>query len=178
MNSRGNYAVAGMLALGLAMASFAWWWNLGRGSQCVQFWGPQAAKSIRVTPYVVVYELAPRASAEPAAETLKFGSESLAILRQKEITGLRGLIHARNSLLEDASFRWESPPPATPHWQYALQWTAGRDSVTVLFALDAPCVAQAETQKTVVLTDFAAQAWRKVLPRYLDEEVLPAPHVP
>jgi hypothetical protein len=171
------YAVGGMLLLAIAMSGFAWWWNLGRGSRCIEFWGPNAARSIRVTQRVEVFELALEGAEETAV--LSIGDRKLPILRQKEISGLRGLIHARNSLLEDSSFRWADSPPSSPIWKYALRWTDDQQQqVTVLFSLDDGCISAGETQKKVRLTDFSTKAWTKVLPRYLEEPVQPAPHVP
>lgn len=175
MNRRGIYAVITMIGLAVAMSAFAWWWNLQRGAQCVQFWGPQAARQIRLAEQVHVYQLTDAAVEKDPTDDkqsqLDCGSFQLRIEKEQEITGLRGLVHARNSLLEDTSFQWREQLPAEPRWQYALRWTEGETHVTALFALEDHCLEFAEGEKRVVLSDFALQAWRKVLPRYLTEQV-------
>src|SRR6478609_5030981 len=109
VGSRGSVAVLAMIGLALVAAMFAWWWNYERGHQALKFYGADAATLIRTAPTVELFVSA------PAQERSESGTEpaSAAPTRQIDISHAPGLIHARTSLLDDASYDWKTPPTAS-----------------------------------------------------------------
>src|SRR5947209_6393047 len=87
MLNRGQLVVIAMFAVALAAASFAWTWNYARSRRCLDFYGAQAARLIRTAPRV---------------EILTPDGGSL------DISQALGLLNARSSLLDDASFEWNA----------------------------------------------------------------------
>ena len=87
MSNRGTLAVLSILALALAMASFAWWYNWDRTQKCLALFGGEGASLIRTAPTV----------------------ELLASTGTIDISSAPGLVHARTALLSDSSYHWNEP---------------------------------------------------------------------
>ncbi len=177
MEGRGKYAVVAMLTVGLVFASFGWWWNLQRSKRTLEFWGPEAAQIIRQGPKVTALRLTDDATSSIVLDVTKLPNSLVS--EQKEISTVPGLLHARNSLLDDASFAWETPPPNEPRWTHALQFeNAQQLRVTILFDLEQSCLRFVESPSDRNVLPFvpkSKQAWRTAFgARYFkDPELLP-----
>ncbi|MFO0790670.1 MAG: hypothetical protein U0805_14535 [Pirellulales bacterium] len=112
----GKWIIIGVMAVALIGAGTSWWFRYYTTHRTAQFWGPEAATLIRDAPTV-------------------WSHDDL----NRDISSAKGLVHLRNALLEDRSFKW----PAVPI-EDDVQWTHGlgfRDqrtskSVGIMFSSD------------------------------------------
>lgn len=95
--------MAGIIGLGLALATFAIWFQRGQTRRCLEFYGSSAARRIQVAPRVELWRLDPT----PAPERPEPG-------RRTDISAARGVVHLRRGLVEDANFVWDRPLPVDP----------------------------------------------------------------
>src|SRR4051812_13324226 len=109
VGSRGWIAVLTMVGLALAAATFAWWWNYERGHRALAFYGADAATLIRTAPTVELFVSAPLETRPAGGEA----SHETGATRQLDISHAPGLIHARTSLLDDASYDWDAAPKSS-----------------------------------------------------------------
>jgi hypothetical protein len=166
MLDRGKLAVLTMFAVALVAATFAWWWNYSRGQRCLAFYGKDAALLIRTAEQVELLELAAAeaGSSEPAT-TLRLGDNAYSIPRTTDISHAKGLIHARTSIVDDASFRWESSPrDCQPRVLYAVRFT-GHSRATLAFDFGCQSVWHVEQGKSATLIPKVAQGWESFLIR-------------
>jgi len=142
-SGRGQYAVLGMIGVAVLAAAFAWWWNYSRSQRPMALFGPEAAALIKNAPQV-------KLSFDNVAET--------------DISRARGLLNARTSLLNDASYDWPSPA----HFQTAQAWirfAEGDQAVTVFFDLEHECIQVSGNCQTAKLSKKAAEGWNRYLAR-------------
>lgn len=104
----GAWLVAGMLALGVALAAFAIAWQWGQTRRCLSFYGSEAAHRIQSAPRVELWRLAPGAHLPPPEDA------------RTDISQARGVVHLRRGLVEDANFAWDQPPAPEPAPAVAL----------------------------------------------------------
>jgi hypothetical protein len=131
----GKLVTLGILLLALLAAGVAWWNNWSKGRRAMAYWGSQAASRIRLAPSVTLYELSDAASVQDP-ESLALGPQKLRIVEQRDISQARGLVHARQALIQDASFNWQVVNTAKPEWRYALRFQDPQGSLWVLFDFD------------------------------------------
>ena len=62
----------------------------------------------------------------------------LRIADRRDVTHAAGFTNAREALTFDRNFRWE-PVPCQPNWAYALRFTRGQQTATVLFSFSVDC---------------------------------------
>jgi hypothetical protein len=141
----GRLVVLAMFALAAAASTFAWWWNFNRGRQALKLYGPQAATLIRTAPHVEL--LAPGASS--------------AI----DISHAPGLLNARTSLLNDASYDWKRPITMLASPQDTLRFTDGSRSVEITFDFDNHALKTSSTGRTAVLNARTSTGWKTYLER-------------
>jgi len=144
----GQVVVIAMLAVALAAATFAWWWNFQRGRRALEFFGPEAATLIRTSPSVELLR-----DNEPV----------------RDISKATGLLNARTSLLGDASYQW------TSEGQFAksdatLRFSEGERSVLVSFDFEDGTISV--NGKTAVLSQKTAEGWRRYLERQMGDAQL------
>jgi len=167
MLDRGKLAVLTMFAVALAAATFAWWWNYSRGQRCLEFYGKDAALLVRTAEQVELLELA-AAEAGPSeltATTLQLGDDAYSIVRTTDISHAKGLIHARTSIVDDASFRWEAiPGDCQPRVLYAVRFT-GHSRATLAFDFGCQSMWHVEQDKSAMLIPKVAQGWESFLTR-------------
>lgn len=142
MQIHGKLVIVFIFGTALAAAVFAWTFQYLRGKRVLELWGPRAARLIRVegdTVWLLVLEEAPDGDTHPdTAKTMSIADDTLRVAERIDISQARGLIHARQALIEDASFAWEQPRGnCAARWQYALQFRHGDDCATV--AIDTNC---------------------------------------
>ena len=58
------------------------------------------------------------------------------MLQRHNISTMRGLVHARHTLIVDRNFNWQPsvPDPAT-NWDFALRFSDQQQQVTLVFSL-------------------------------------------
>lgn len=134
MQSSGRLLVIGTFAVGLLMASGAWWYNYSQTRRAAGFWGAGDAMLLIAGPRVELLTLGPPPAepgadspAQPPKEAGQDGpvpedpaqedpaqdgpvQEGLVAGRETsaafELTGKPGLVHMRHALTYDANFDW------------------------------------------------------------------------
>ena len=127
MNS-GRWVIVTILAVACGATAFAWWFRSQQGQQTLAFWGSQAAYSIRFAPEVTAWRL--RAEAvETQNGWEKFPIDGQDWYAQScSISQAKGLVHARQALIEDASYLWESAPTAVADWDFVVRFAGPKNS--------------------------------------------------
>jgi hypothetical protein len=172
MLDRGKLAVLTMFAVALVAATFAWWWNYSRGQKCLAFYGKDAALLIRTAQQVELLELAAAevATGESPVETLEIGSNSYQVVKIFDIGEAKGLIHARTSVVDDTSFRWDTPSgDCQPNIRYAVRFS-GDTAATLAFDFGCQSVWHVEQGKSATLIPKVAQGWESFLTRQAAEK--------
>lgn len=107
----GTALVLALLAVAAGLASFAVWFQWQQTHRCLAFYGSDAAWSIQRAPRVEVWERTSAADAGAAG------------IRRWDVTSVRGLVHLRRGLVEDANLDWgraDAREIAADAWQLAL----------------------------------------------------------
>jgi hypothetical protein len=133
MELRGQHVVLGLLVLGVGAAGFALWYQRSMTNQALAFWGSDVALALGSPEKLELLTLAP---VDPAAgeERLNLGGRDFAVVTRQDITRAPGVTHARQALLENASFDFASPPSATPvTWTHVLLVAQGTTRATIAF---------------------------------------------
>lgn len=160
-----------LVILGLAVFAtvFATWFRWSQGHRAQEYWGVDVARQIRFAPKVELIWLdSPVFSGRPAtsqagmaaastSDTLMIDGIRWNILKRTDITKARGLVHARQSLIQDATFQWDETtwgPDSSWTHALAISDTAG-ESITLLFDLGDPTegfVREQNSQEKIQLT--------------------------
>ena len=139
MPNRGKLLICGILFVGLIAASVAWWYQHQQGQRILQLWGPQAAYRIRMAPKTELLQLAPlESTATDLAEPLVIAETSYRIRNIMDMSQRPGLVHARQALIQDASYVWDARPDPTSSsidWQWALRFTDSKGTTLLAFDL-------------------------------------------
>jgi hypothetical protein len=123
-----------MIVVAIAMSGYAWWHQFQSGRQSAEFWGPAEAVLVRYAPRVEFLVLRENGD-EPAGETLTvLGTQEYEADEPIEVTGWRGMVHARHALVDDLSYDWNAPIPANAKWEFLLRFRDRDRLVTVAFA--------------------------------------------
>ena len=152
-----------ILALAVAATVFAGWFRWSQGHRALGFWGADLASRIRFAKSIELLwldsPLVDAASPEdlPAIDTLTIDGVKWRIHRRRDITDSRGLVHARQALIQDATYVWDNdalgPKSA---WTHALVFqAAGQNDVILLFDLfedSAGCVRELGGTEKLPLT--------------------------
>ncbi len=123
--NKGKFVIVTMVAIGLAMAVFAWWARYEASQRVLERFGPQVAVAVRKGQRVELLTLSQSKPAdESSLEILSVGDEQLYVSSSQEIADAPGLIHARHHLLHEKGFHWDEPPSTTPpNWTRALRFS-------------------------------------------------------
>jgi hypothetical protein len=135
MINRGKLVILLMLMTAVAAAGVAWWYQFRQGGKVLQLWGSAAAYRIRLAPKCELWQLAPL-SDEENDERLLVNDQAWTIAARRDITEARGLVHARQALIQDANYLFEVPPhDKLPDWSYALRFQDESGQTLLVFAL-------------------------------------------
>ena len=141
VEAQGKHVIIFIFGTALAAAIFAWSFQYMRGRHILELWGADNARLIRVeAEQIQLLSLLPADDAADAVpqRNLTIDDQSFAVVEAAEITDAPGIIHAKQSLIEDASFQWDKPRgECPPRWQFALEFRAGQHVATVL--IDTNC---------------------------------------
>lgn len=122
----GKVVILTILGLAILATSYAWWHQRQRGQAALDFWGQDIAFATRHAKQVELIKLDPDGGALTEEQTIS-------------LSEARGLIHARQALIVDASYDWDADLTAvTPKWQYSLRFPADEDrpACSLWFDLD------------------------------------------
>jgi hypothetical protein len=109
MNVSGKLVIISILTLALAAAGISWWFRYTTTHRAVRFWGPGTARLIRDAPIVEFCEYGREAN-----------DDYQKLVNRRDISNSPGLIHLRNALLEDRSFKWPAEYGRPGSWGWAL----------------------------------------------------------
>lgn len=136
MQISGKWVIGFIFGAALAMAIFAWSFQYLRGRRVLALYGAEAARLIRVDAARVELlrlERPARGMVLDNAELLQIEGETLLISDSINITRARGLIHARQALIEDSSYSWDRPlNECAPRWDFALRFSRGDVQATAM----------------------------------------------
>jgi hypothetical protein len=118
-------------------AGTSWWFRYTATSRAVRFWGPQAARLIRDASTVEIHEYGSQSDVD-----------SMTPVNRRDISHAPGLVHFRNALLEDHSFRWPAKfaRPGQWQWGFVFRDEAG-NAATVYFTGDWEHVGSADHER-------------------------------
>jgi hypothetical protein len=119
---QGKYTVLMIFLLAGGMAGFAWWVNYQRAAHCREYWNEDYASAIRFAKTVNVYELANVAEANWKNS-----------IRSVNVSSLPGFLHARTSLLQDASYDWSAKSEQSQNAKYVLVFTHNAQDFPIYF---------------------------------------------
>lgn len=153
MPNRSQMAVILILVVAVVAASFAWWYRQSQGRRSLKFWGSSQAMLIRFARNVELLELA---RSENHGDGLTIGSQLWQIESRRDITEARGLVHARQAFIEDASFDWAISNRAPYHWDHALVFSGENGHVTVAIDLTGEQICVVESNRTACVTPIVA----------------------
>ena len=126
---RGSLVVVACVLLGLALASFAVWFQRGQTRRCLAYYGGPASTAIQSAPRVELWDLEPRFPVHPPA-----------VAGRRDVSRAPGLVHLRRGLVEDANFDWSASAAGAHDWQTALAFFTAADAaepaVVVLLDLE------------------------------------------
>ena len=148
---RGQLVILVMLLAAMAAAGLAWWHQYRQGVRVLAFWGPDAARRIRLAPQCELWQLTPALSEarSPSDPGVVMDGSGWSLLSQKDISRARGLIHARQALIRDASYDWSAAvPDLPPQWSYGLCFRDGSGQTLLLFDLASQQVGEPDSGKT------------------------------
>jgi hypothetical protein len=174
MRSSGKLVVLTIFAVAILMASFAWWWNRQQGRQALEFWGKDSALAIRDGKKVELLRLRPK---NGRLVELK----DPVIVETKDISGAQGLIHARHSLLQDASFDWSAKAAGLSQFPtkqdvFAVRFTR-QDVITTIVFIDLPggWIFHPESGREIILNPKTRSGWKLFISRYFPGDAPQAP---
>jgi hypothetical protein len=162
----GKVVVLSIFAVAILAAVFAWWWRFTSQREIQEFWGPDAPRIISTAEQVTAWRRAttgPELSPEDRAWLQGTASDGIV-----DISLAPGLLHARHSLLEKASYDWPRTIAASADpvaWQDGVRFQKGGDTVTLLFDFEAHRVHYVEGNRTGVLIERTSSVWRNYLDR-------------
>ena len=149
---QGKYAVIAIVGVGIVAAAFGWYWNVHRGRGTLAFYGPEAASLIRSAPTV---------------EILVPPSNQGAKTREIDISRAPGLLNARSSLLDDASYEWnKAPADDSAGGSVVIRFRSPRNEAMLRLDFDARTVRVLPDGKKATLVKKTAEGWRAFVARH------------
>jgi hypothetical protein len=167
MHNRGKLVVLTIFALAIAMASFALWWNWGLGHRSLDYWGENGSLLIRDAESVMLVKLQPGIPIPNAKDPpLPMESRDLSSAEKKDISRVKGLVHARHVFLEDASFDWNKRLSTWDEWQYAVLFEGKKGRIFVMLDLNNGVAGSSEHYQALRLNPKTASGWKQFVSRY------------
>lgn len=160
---RGKITIVTILLVAIALAIFAWWWRATGQVRMRAFWGQTAQQVIHSPTKVVVFRFEPAFS---NVDDLGHRLSATAPHERADLSRAPGLIHAKHSLLEEASYDWDRPADVgDAMWEYAVRFERGAEQVTLLFDLAHSQVYYVEARRAASLIEDTSHDWRDYLAR-------------
>jgi hypothetical protein len=152
---RGKIVILLMVLIGCTMGGISVAFHHWLARRAIAWWGRDNVELITEAPRVDALRLAPATESEQG-EILTIGAIRYRIAERKDVTGVMGLNHLRNSLLEDAHFHWDEPGATklTSKWAFAFEFIAMPRRLTVLFDRDGH-VGRSDSAQILSITPIA-----------------------
>jgi hypothetical protein len=175
MRVSGKLIVLTLVGLGLAATLFSLWFTYRSTHRTLQMWGPKTARLIQAARQVTALRLEPAAGDAADGEAwLELGAETFHVAEARDFSHVRGLIHLRQVLLQDANFRWDAQlDDCRPTWGYALRFEEGGRTATLAFSLDCGRVALAGSDLDVALSEAVTRGLREFFAESFSKQAEP-----
>jgi hypothetical protein len=170
MKNSGNQLILGMMLVALLMASFAWWYRYNQGQRVLSHWGREPSMMMRYAPTLELWKLQP--AGESSSETIQIGDRKLEIVERLDITKVPGIVHARQSLVEDASFDWQASGDIVcqPSWPWAFSFVDQDRRTTVAFDFDCDMAQLLGSDRRQVLVKKVTEGLELIISEQNQEE--------
>ena len=137
---RGQILILTIVGIAVGMASYTCWHHYRKGYHALRMWGPESATLIRHAQQVRLLKLAAGSGSREENQSkpgkLRIGEEDFTVVETLDISTIRGLVHARHTLIVDRSFDWDRNVASVPgNWDFALEFSEQDQQVTLVFAL-------------------------------------------
>ena len=171
---QGKFLILMIFGTALAAAVFAWSFQYLRGRRILELWGADNARLIRVDAEKIT--LLVLAEGDASEDEVEIDGVPHGISQGKEILEVPGIIHARQSLIEDASFLWEKPRgDCEAQWTRALRVSRGEHIATVLFDTNCGRARLLETGNEAAIAPKIFSGWQTFLDEQLEETAKAVP---
>ncbi len=131
--NRGVLVIGVILLLGVAAGGTAVWYHHTQQHRSLDFWGIEAATTIRHPKSVAVLRLQAMTESSVSDDVLQIENSNLLVLGSIDISDHAGLLHARHALIEDASFDWSrGTSNQHPKWECGLRFKQGESDVNIV----------------------------------------------
>ena len=154
MLNSGKLVLVGMITLAVVLATIAVWHRRESTRRPLELWGAEAAGLIAGSSRAELLVLSGVAGAE--GDYVEHKGSKIAVQQRYDLKQVRGLVHLRAALVEDASFHWGEQSECQPVWQYGLQFIEGDRQAIVLLDLDCGVAAVAGRDEIVSIRPIAA----------------------
>jgi len=169
--SSGRLVVLAMVGLAIAAAIFAWWWNFERGQRALALYGPQTATLIRKARTVEIF-VPP--SAKDRSSPGSNGEAARPTTRQIDISRAPGLLNARTSLLDDASYAWKKDATQSSAGDYVLiRFVDDNDQAMLRIDFESGAVSLIPEGGQATLIKKTTEGWRSFIARCVEKEQSP-----
>ncbi len=164
----GKLAIVVILMVALCMAGYAWWYRYQQGREARAFWGREATLLIGQARQVELLRLRPadESAADSESERVDIAGRAFAIVERIDVSRARGLLHARDALIDDDSFVWDQPRGnGESQWEFAFRFSDGQQHATV--TLDFACrrVLLIEGEQEATIVALTANGLRELVDR-------------
>ncbi len=179
MAVQGKYVILFIFGTALVAATFAWTFQYLRGRRILELWGADNAGLIRVDAErieLLVLGGSDETTSDAADDAnfppwIEVDGEQLAVAAGRDITKARGIIHARQALIEDASFAWEQQRgDCRADWRYALRFHHGKRLATVLLDTNCQRARLLETGREAAIVPKIFKGWMTFVDEQLNDK--------
>jgi hypothetical protein len=168
-----------MLLVAATLSGFAWWWRWTQADDATRFWGaahidsllsPERVEAFRLVPTPQKNEPTSREAAAEDGEVLAVAKRSYLLQQKQDITTARGLLNARHSLSQDASFDWsrlrtQAADPAAGSYVAGIRLHRAGRTTTLLFDFEQRLLAVAEDEVAIFLAVPTNRGWQTYFER-------------
>ena len=171
--NRSKLSVICIFGVAALLAAGAWLYRVELGDEALDYWGTPAAFRIRHARLVEAYQVVQAAEGMPASHDgiLELDGQLYRLVNKRDISSTRGIINARQALIEDASFGDFGALTAAsspPHWRFALRFVENGATSTVLFDASV-CRLRLVSKSATAAIDPISSGMK----RFLDEQFAP-----
>ena len=167
MQQSGKLLIVGILGVALAAAGFAWWFQFSRGQRALAYWGGETASIIRHGDAAELFLIATSGN----GESLEVDGQNYVMLREISLDAAPGFVHARHALIDDASYRWDDPPPDAIVWTHAVAFDNQQGQVVwTVISLDDGVLRQLEGSRPLVMSEKLQAGLKQFFAEQLAEE--------
>lgn len=162
---KGKLAIVGIFGVSIGMAVFAWWYRYEQGNQSLAFWGSETAVLINGAQRVELLKLA---ESTGEGESIDIDGRAWTVEQAVDVSQARGMLHARHSLVEDVTFRWEeSATGEAPAWTYALRFEGGGGKAIVAFDTEQALVHLVGSEQAALIQPDISAGFQRIFDREL-----------